>query len=194
MKTASEPLAGVSQLLRLEVTDSTQTVAKFLAQQGAAEGTLVWADRQTAGRGRLERRWDSRPGGLYVSLILRPGVAPKKLAGLSLTAAEACAKALASLADVETRVKRPNDVLAFRNGAGGKVCGILIEASGGLKRVDWTVVGIGVNVNNRPALPGSTSLGALTGRRWDTEKVLRAVLRQFHARYTRFLRLTPGSN
>ena len=77
-------MIGTSQVLRLSVTDSTQAVARFLAEQGAPDRTLVWADRQTAGRGRLKRRWDSRLGGLYFSLILRPAFPPSRLAALSL--------------------------------------------------------------------------------------------------------------
>ncbi len=169
-------LPGVVQLLRLPETDSTQTVARFLAAEGAPAGTLVWADRQTAGRGRLERTWDSAAGGLYFSLITRPRLDPDSLAERGLETAAVVADALARLTGLETRVKKPNDVLAFKGGRGGKVSGILIEASGGARALDWLVTGIGVNVNNRVALATAASLKGLTGKRWPVDAVLRRIL------------------
>ncbi|MEK7383192.1 MAG: biotin--[acetyl-CoA-carboxylase] ligase, partial [Elusimicrobiota bacterium] len=77
-------LTGVSRLVRLRSVSSTQTVARRLAEQGAADGTLVWSLRQTAGRGRMRRRWRSGPGGLYVSWLLRPKFSPTRLADFSL--------------------------------------------------------------------------------------------------------------
>lgn len=174
--TSASRLPGVVQLLRLPETDSTQTVARFLAAEGAPAGTLVWADRQTAGRGRLERTWDSADGGLYFSLITRPRLEPSGLAKRGLDTAAVVAEALRGLTGLETRVKKPNDVLAFKGGRGGKVSGILIEASGGESALDWVVTGIGVNVNNDVALDTATTLRRLTGRRWPLEAVLRRIL------------------
>jgi BirA family biotin operon repressor/biotin-[acetyl-CoA-carboxylase] ligase len=177
---------GVTQLLRLDETTSTQTLAKALAEQGAPEGTVVVARRQTAGRGRLERRWESRPGGLYASLVLRPRFAPGRLGGFGVTAAEALAAALAGHAGIETAVKPPNDVYAAcDDGKPRKLCGLLCEAAGGSKTLDWLVVGMGVNVNNAVTLETATSLKKLTGRSWDVEDVLRAVLNSFWSRYAR---------
>lgn len=176
-------LPGVSQLLRLEETDSTQAVARFLAEQGAPHGTVVWADRQTAGRGRLKRRWQSGPGGLYVSVILRPNIAPSRLARLSLASAAAAAKAVSRLTGLKTMVKAPNDVYAEGSRGPRKVCGILAEASGGSRKVDWVVLGVGVNVNNAVrGLPNAASLKALTGRSWAVEKVLSRLLRELFSR------------
>lgn len=169
-------LPGVVQLLRLPQTESTQTVARFLAAEGAPAGTLVWADRQTAGRGRLERTWDSASGGLYFSLVTRPKLEPDRLADLGLETAGVVADALARLTGLETRVKKPNDVLAFKNGRGGKVSGILIEASGGERALDWVVTGIGVNVNNDVELETATTLRRLTGKRWPVDAVLKRIL------------------
>ncbi len=83
--------------MRLKSVDSTQTEARRLAAAGAPDGTLVWADRQTAGRGRMDRRWKSAAGGLYVSWLLRPKFAPERLAELSLAVGEALAEALRAL-------------------------------------------------------------------------------------------------
>lgn len=172
-------LPGVTQLLRLAKTDSTQAVARFLAEQGAPHGTLVWADRQSAGRGRLKRRWSSGPGGLYVSLVLRPDIAPARLAALSVAAAAAAARAIAGVTGLRTAVKPPNDVYAESPRGPRKVCGILAEASGGARHVDWVVLGVGVNVNNAlPGLPRAASLKGLTGRRWNLETILSRLLRE----------------
>ena len=178
-------MPGIAQMLRLTSTDSTQAVARFLADQGAPDRTLVWADRQTAGRGRLQRRWTSRPGGLYFSLILRPDFPPSRLADLSLAAAAAAAEALA-FTGISTAVKPPNDVIGSLGRRSGKVCGILAEASGDSRSVDWVVLGVGINVNNAASgIKGAASLKGLTGRPWEPAEVLHAFLKSFAAAYRR---------
>jgi BirA family transcriptional regulator, biotin operon repressor / biotin---[acetyl-CoA-carboxylase] ligase len=172
-------LAGVRRLVRLGETDSTQTVARRLADEGAPDGTLVWALSQSKGKGRMGRRWRSAPGGLYVSWLIRPKFAPERLADFSLACGAAAAAALRELGVREPAVKPPNDVLAL--GADGKfrkVCGILCEASGDSSRLDWLVVGVGVNVDNDPPLKRATSLKALTGRRTGLEPALSALMRR----------------
>lgn len=178
----SRTLPGVTQLLRLPVAESTQTVARFLAAEGAPAGTLVWADRQTAGRGRLERTWTSPKGNLYFSWILRPSCSPRRLADLGLAAAGACASALGKLSGREFLVKPPNDVYALERRTPKKVCGILAEASGAADRLDWLVLGVGVNVNAKPAgVAAATSLRALAGRSFELEAVLAAALGELGA-------------
>ena len=172
-------LAGVRRLVRLDETDSTQTVARRLAAGGAPDGTLVWSLAQSKGKGRLGRRWRSAPGGLYVSWLIRPKFAPDRLAEFSLACGAAAAAALRELGVPQPAVKPPNDVLAV--GADGKfrkVCGILCEASGDSSRLHWLVVGVGINVDNDPPLKRATSLKALTGRRTGLEPVLRALMRR----------------
>jgi len=179
-------LPGITQLLRLSSADSTQAVARFLAEQGAPDRTLVWADRQTAGRGRLQRRWTSRPGGLYFSLILRPSFPPSRLAELSLAVAGAAAESLI-FTGITAAVKPPNDVIGSRGRRSGKVCGILAEASGGSRSVDWVVLGVGINVNNAVSgVPGAASLKGLTGRRWEPDQVLSSFLGSFAKAYRSF--------
>jgi BirA family biotin operon repressor/biotin-[acetyl-CoA-carboxylase] ligase len=179
-----EPMAparfsGVRRLVRLTEADSTQTIARRMADEGAPDGTLVWALRQTAGKGRMGRRWRSAPGGLYVSWLIRPSFSPTRLAEFSLAAGAAAAAALRDATGVETAVKPPNDVLA--RGADGKfrkLCGILCEASGDSTRLHWLVVGVGVNVDNEPPLKRATSVKKLTGRRTGLEPVLRALMKR----------------
>ncbi|OGR93805.1 MAG: biotin--[acetyl-CoA-carboxylase] ligase [Elusimicrobia bacterium RBG_16_66_12] len=169
----------MSRLVRLKSVSSTQTAARRLAERGAPDGTLVWALRQTMGRGRMGRRWRSGPGGLYVSWLLRPKFPPERLADFSLACGAAAAAALRDAAKIEMAVKPPNDVLVLcADGRYRKICGILCEASGGASSLDWLVVGIGVNVNNAPPLRRAVSLRALTGRRVGLETVLLAVMRR----------------
>jgi BirA family transcriptional regulator, biotin operon repressor / biotin---[acetyl-CoA-carboxylase] ligase len=191
-----EEIPGVKQVLRFESTESTQKVARKLAEEGAAEWTLVWAGAQTEGKGRMGRKWASGPGGLYVSLILRPKMAPKRLAELSLISADSVARVVNDFTGLKTTVKPPNDVLVqgpneqeFK-----KVCGILIEASGGAEHIDWIVLGIGLNVNNKvpKTLKDAASLAALSGREFDVEEVLRLVIASFIQKYQAFLTASNG--
>ncbi|MBI5208736.1 MAG: biotin--[acetyl-CoA-carboxylase] ligase [Elusimicrobia bacterium] len=211
--TTSSPFPGIRRLHKVRSTTSTQDLARQLAEAGAEDGTLVWALRQTAGRGRLDRRWHSAAGGLYVSLILRPPFPPSRLADFSLMTAEAAADALSRVAGIETAIKPPNDVMALpiskglpagtpgrspsgvdrvpATGGPKKICGILAEARGGCLSIDWLVVGIGVNVNNTPAvdragLPAA-SLKSLTGKTRPLASVLKALLAEFQVRYRGFL-------
>ncbi|HAH06634.1 MAG TPA: biotin--[acetyl-CoA-carboxylase] ligase [Elusimicrobia bacterium] len=164
---------------RYKKLPSTQDLARKLAEDGAPPWTIVLAREQTKGRGRMERRWFSGPGGLYFSIVLRPKIAPESLAKLSPAVGEACARALCRATGLETTVKPPNDVLArARGGTFKKVCGILLEASSGSKTVYWLVAGVGVNVSNRlpKSLPEAASLSALAGKRLSASKVLAALL------------------
>ena len=198
-----EEIPGIKQIVRLARVDSTQTAARKLAEEGAPEWTLIWAERQSAGRGRLGRKWDSGVGGLYFSLILRPQIAPKRLAELSLATADAVAQAVNDVTGLKTAVKPPNDVFAKALGGEGrgqpgsdfkKVCGILIEASGGAERVDWIVLGIGLNVNNKlpKTLKEASSLAALSGRTFDVGEVLRRVIEKFQRKFQAFLTASNG--
>lgn len=169
-------LAGVKRLVRLARADSTQAVARRLAEDGAPDGTLVWALAQTAGKGRMGRTWRSAPGGLYASWVLRPKFAPERLGELSIACGEALAAVLRDFGAMTT-VKPPNDVLALcPDGKARKLCGILCEARGDSKHLDWLIVGFGVNVNNAPPLKRATSLRTLVRRRVGVAAVLRAAM------------------
>ncbi|MBS3956526.1 MAG: biotin--[acetyl-CoA-carboxylase] ligase [Clostridiales bacterium] len=135
-------------------TVSTNTDAATLARSGAPHGTAVLADRQTGGRGRLGRRWESPAGGVYVSAVLRPPLAPSALGGLSIAVAAGIAGALREQG-IAPAVKWPNDVLLGQ----GKLAGILLEMAAETDRTEWVVVGVGLNVK-RPAapLPGAAYL------------------------------------
>ena len=122
---------------------STMDVAKREAEQGAAEGTIVVADEQTAGKGRLERDWLSPEGSIALSIILYPSL--PHLPSLIMVASLAVVHSIEAVTGLKSQVKWPNDILIN----GRKVCGILIESEVRGDTVDYTIVGIGVNVNLR---------------------------------------------
>ncbi len=125
---------------------STNDAVAAAARAGGAEGLVVVADRQTAGRGRRGRRWLAAPGdALLVSVLLRPAVAPLEAATLPLLLAVAVAEA----AGPSARVVWPNDILV----GGRKVAGVLIETSGDHERLAWAAAGVGINVRAAPNLP-----------------------------------------
>jgi BirA family transcriptional regulator, biotin operon repressor / biotin---[acetyl-CoA-carboxylase] ligase len=143
---------------------STQERARELAHTGTPHGTLVIAEVQTGGRGRLGRSWGSPKGGLWMSLVLRPWFAASLASRVTQTAAVGVAKALWEMG-VEARIKWPNDLLA----GGKKICGILAESSAGNaseavedRRLDYVILGVGMNANLDP-----TELG-VPGRRVTT--------------------------
>jgi len=135
---------------------STNDAAKMLARAGAPDRTLVWADEQTAGRGRRGRFWLSPPGNLSLSLVLRPECPAARAAQLGFVAALGLGDALTPLAGpaLQLRYKWPNDLLAD----GKKLAGILLESEmSASDRVDFVVVGIGVNI---VAAPGDVEFPA----------------------------------
>ena len=147
-------------LIPLDEAGSTNDEAKERAARGAPEGTVVWARVQRAGRGRRGRSWVSPPGNLYFSAILRPACEARSVAQLSFVAALAVLDLVDGALPGRARCKWPNDVLVD----GGKVAGVLLESAlGPGGRVDWVVLGIGVNLASHPGLEGpvpSTSLSA----------------------------------
>ncbi|MCG8547161.1 MAG: biotin--[acetyl-CoA-carboxylase] ligase [Alphaproteobacteria bacterium] len=170
-----------------ESLPSTNDEATRMAQDGAAAGTVVWAHRQTAGRGRRGRAWDSPTGNLFCSVLLRPGVPPAVAAQLSLVAAVAVADIAAAVlnADAVVEQKWPNDVLVD----GAKIAGILLESSGATgSRVDWIVIGMGLNVQSSPVdtETSSTSLREQGAADVSVTGVLGRLLTCLQARYAQW--------
>ncbi|MFH0935643.1 MAG: biotin--[acetyl-CoA-carboxylase] ligase [Candidatus Omnitrophota bacterium] len=140
-----------------EELDSTMNVAMQLGAEGACEGTLVVAESQRKGRGRLSREWFSpKYKGIYASLILRPKILPVQASILTLLAAISICEALKQACGLEARIKWPNDILLQNK----KLGGILTELNAEMDRVKFVVIGIGLNVNNdkKSLVPGATSL------------------------------------
>lgn len=180
-------LPGIETVVCTEVCESTQDAAKLLARSGMPEGTLVLSNTQTAGRGRLERQWDSPKGGLYMSFILRPLAKPQDYAGLTIHIAECIARAARECYGVKTRIKHPNDVYACgRNGKWGKVAGILTEACACGEHGDWVVVGIGVNLGNtisKELSEKAVSLAVISGENCSRTRFLKRFFTAFQPVY-----------
>jgi BirA family biotin operon repressor/biotin-[acetyl-CoA-carboxylase] ligase len=170
-------------------TGSTQLVARELASAGAAEGTVVIAESQSAGRARLGRTWHSPPGqNLYCSILLRPALSPPTVPQVALVAGLATARAIETLG-LAPAIKWPNDVLLD----GRKVVGIITEMEAELDRVHVVIVGIGVNVNATAAdfppylRETATSLAIVAGRPIDRVRFTAAVIDALEADYRRFV-------
>jgi BirA family biotin operon repressor/biotin-[acetyl-CoA-carboxylase] ligase len=173
-------VAAAPSIVRVGRVDSTQAVAAALAAEGAADGTVVLADSQAAGRGRRGRAWVDEPGAsLLASIVLRPRLDPARLPGLSLAAGVAVAEALTRAAGLRPRLKWPNDVLVD----GRKIGGVLLESRlslGGEDARPTAILGIGINLSQRmfaaDLAQRATSVWLATGRLVDREVLLAALL------------------
>lgn len=173
-------------LHRLRETTSTNDEAKKLASEGAPEGTVVTADVQTAGRGRRGRTWMSPAGNLYLSVILRPKIAPAAAPPLAPAMGLAVALAIEEVAPLSARIKWPNDVMVSDR----KVAGILVESMLSGSTLDAVIVGIGVNVGSE--LPAeiaeiATTLSREAVRNVRKSEIEEALLTSMSAVYRRFL-------
>lgn len=176
-------------ILSYRTLGSTNQLGFRLAESGVGEGTLIVADEQTKGRGRMGRGWYSPPKlGLWMSLILRPDIPPFKAPGLSICAGLALAQAIGSLTGMDAKIKWPNDCLIN----GRKVGGILLELSAELDRINFVIVGIGVNVNHlsgdfpKRLSPVATSIRMEWGKEVSRIKLLTLFLKEFEAIYLDF--------
>jgi BirA family biotin operon repressor/biotin-[acetyl-CoA-carboxylase] ligase len=166
-------------------TSSTQEIAKALAAQGVAEGTIVVAETQSRGRGRVGRQWSSPQGGVYFSIILRPDMKPSAALRLPLVAGVAVAQAIKRDTKLAPRLKWPNDIMIGNK----KIGGILTEMNAEMDRLDWVIVGIGLNVNiSHEAFPQevegvATSLMEAGGKNILRVKLLQYILFEFESLY-----------
>ncbi len=177
-----------SRVHHFHVADSTMHHARELARAGAEEGTLIIAEQQSAGRGRLERSWLSPAGGIYMTLVTRPAVAPAQAPRMNLLAAVAVSDAIERLFGVPARVKWPNDVLI----EGRKVCGILAEMEAETDAVRFVNVGIGLNANMPIAdvQEGAVSLFELLGAPVDRVRLVREIVAGVLSRLPRLTDVT----
>ena len=170
-------------------TDSTNVRARKLGENGAAHGTLVVAEQQTAGRGRRGRGWESPAGSsIYMSLLLRPEFLPNKAPMLTIVMAYSVATALREQTGLDFRIKWPNDIVLN----GKKVVGILTEMSTEIEYINHVVIGVGINVNTE-AFPEeicatATSIRRESGKTWRRAELIAAILRQFEVQYERFVK------
>jgi BirA family biotin operon repressor/biotin-[acetyl-CoA-carboxylase] ligase len=160
------------------VTGSTNTDALAAARNGAAQGSVFFADEQTAGRGRGDHRWQSQAGeGLYVSAVMRPSLSPLYLPLIPLAAGLAAAEAVRTVAEVAIDLRWPNDLLIGAR----KVGGILVESKTKAAGLAFVVIGIGINAHQRDFDPAhstpATSLDIAAGRHVSRQTLLVALLK-----------------
>jgi len=183
-------------LICLSRTGSTNDVAKELAAEGAPEGTVVLAEEQTSGRGRMGRRWTAPAGAcLLCSILFRSDLPPAQVQQLTMLCSLAAADAVWQVADLSVALKWPNDLIIIQPPTSNlqslnwrKLAGVLTETGVGEREVKFVVVGVGVNVNVPPdALPSlspeATSILAETGRPVDRVALLAAFLTGIEHRY-----------
>lgn len=178
---------GKQDIVCFKETESTNTEAKHLANKGALEGTVVIAENQISGRGRLGRSWFSPKGkGIFLSVIVRPRLSPMEAAGITLMTAVALAETLISETGITPTIKWPNDILVNNK----KLAGILTELSTDMDVVNHLVVGVGLNVNTRATdfpddiKPIATSVYEETGKTWPRKRIIQLFLKEFEKFYT----------
>lgn len=173
-----------------ETVDSTQRIALQLAIDNAKEGTIVIAEEQLEGRGRLTRKWSSpKETGIWMSIILRPNIPIPQAPQLTLLTAVALVQAIEDVCDISVNIKWPNDILIN----GKKVAGILTELQAEADQVSSIIIGIGVNVNQSESdFPEelrdiATSLSQVNGKKIKRAKLIRAILLSLENLYRLYL-------
>lgn len=179
-----------SELIFYETVNSTNLIASELASKGYGEGVVIIADEQTAGRGRLGRKWQSPKGkNLYFSLILTPPILPINAPILTLLSGVACCNALRKLFSIPITIKWPNDLILEDR----KIGGILTEIKADIDKIIYAIVGIGININSEiedftPELREiATSLKLYTKRDSSRTDILITLLKEFQFWYDIFL-------
>lgn len=169
----------------LKKTSSTNRVAFELAKKGAKEGEYVVSKRQSSGRGRFQRKWFSPPGNVYVSFILRPSMPASALPQLTFVSALAVSRTLEKYLQMVPQLKWPNDVLV----QGKKISGILSESQTDDEKVEFVIIGIGININQKgfpKHLSHATSLFQVIKKEIDIEEILGHLLDSFEEWYGLF--------
>lgn len=183
------PAGGiVNKVIYFEETDSTNTRAKLFGEEGMADGALVVADCQNMGKGRRGKSFTSPRGqSVYMTFLLRPDIPPIRASMITILSAMAVRSGLREICGIDTLIKWPNDVVAD----GKKICGILTEMSAELTKINYVVVGIGINVNNKKMPKDienvAVSARMLTGREQGRSLIIGSVCKWFGAYYYKFL-------
>ncbi len=192
IRTELKPVTRVRQVFFFPSLDSTNRKAYDLALEGAPEGTIILAEEQSAGRGRLGRSWSSLAyHGLWLSALLRPAnMTPGKMAPFTAAAAAIMAAVLRKVSGLPVSVKWPNDLLINDR----KLGGILAEAKSEPEHIHFMILGIGININHKvhdfPAeLAGKATSLRIEGKRlFDREAICVAIIKELEAGYDLFLR------
>ena len=182
LRAALGPHPWADQIVLRETVDSTNNLAKQLGADGAPSGTVVMANEQTGGRGRLGRSFSSKAGtGLYFSLLLRPDAAPDRLAALTACVAVATCDAILEVCGVRPGIKWTNDLVLNGRKLSGILTELSLEAEAGT--VSYVVIGIGINVNQKledfppEVQPVATSLLMATGQKVQRAALAAALIR-----------------
>ena len=178
-----------NKILYFDSIDSTNNELKRQAETQVCHGLLAVAEEQTAGRGRRGHGWVSPPGtGIWFSVLLKPEVSPDKASMLTLVAAMAVAKAITETTGLVSQIKWPNDIVVNKK----KVCGMLTELSAEMTRINYVVIGIGINANNKEfpdeIKETATSLFIESGKHIKRAAVIEAVGRYFEQYYDEFIK------
>ncbi|MDG5470623.1 biotin--[acetyl-CoA-carboxylase] ligase [Jeotgalibacillus sp. ET6] len=173
-----------------ESVDSTQKIAHKLAQEQAPEGTLVIAEEQTSGRGRMSRSWHSPKGtGIWMSLLLRPVLPPQKAPQFTLLTAVAVVQAIEDVCDVNVEIKWPNDLLVNNR----KITGILTELQADSEQIHSLIIGIGMNINQQQEdFPKelhelATSLAMETGSEVSRSAIVQRIMHHLEKYYLLYM-------
>lgn len=170
-------------------TDSTNNRAKESGEKGGAHGTLFVSDKQSAGKGRRGRTWESPEGtSIYMTLLLRPDLMPDKAPMLTLVMGLAAVEGIRETSGACAQIKWPNDIVID----GKKVCGILTEMATEIDYINYVVIGVGINANERRFAGEientAVSIRLATGRSCMRAKLIASVLRHFEKNYELFLK------
>jgi len=177
-------------ILHFHEVESTNEEAKKFAERGYPEGTLVIAEKQIAGKGRMGRYWQSPSTGLWTSILLKPPIPPRDAPKLALLTAAALQTTLDKDFNIKAKIKWPNDLLVDNK----KICGILTEMKGEMDRINYIINGVGINVNQDPAdfpeelANTATSLKVIKGVEVDRLLLLQRYLETLEEFYLDFLR------
>jgi len=194
LEIALSPFDLISNIVYLPVVDSTNRYAKQLGNESGFEPSLIIAERQTEGRGRLGREWYSEDkSGIWMSLLLKPDIQPTLAARITLMAAAAISCAIDDVTGLETQIKWPNDIVIN----GKKVCGILTEMSAELNHINYLILGIGINVNqsqfDEDIMSKATSLYSISNQRYNRLDIVVNFIEHFSYYYKRLIEQTDFS-
>jgi len=181
-------------IMHFDSIDSTNNVARTQALQGCDEGLMVVAEEQTAGRGRLGRRWTTpKSTSIAFTLVLRPRIKPTQAPGITLVMGTAVCRAVRKVTSLEAGIKWPNDIIINNK----KVCGILTEMNGEMDAVNYIIAGVGINVNVKEfpeeIKDVATSLYIEKSCTVSRKDILTAVLLEFEELYDIFKEKGLGS-
>jgi len=164
---------------------STNDTAYNLAMHGEKQGSVVIAESQTSGRGRMGRIWLSpKSKGAYLSVILRPDILPKEVAGITLLSALSVARAVSEMTNLAAFIKWPNDVLINNQ----KICGILTEMNAETDKINFVIIGIGININTKKEIlpKGATSVAEELGMEVSRIEIVRGIFKNLDKYYRLF--------